>query len=68
MDNSGDNGLSDEDNSNENTVEVADNSDWNTKIETIDRRDVSHLGENDAGGQYIVHEGDQKRRRQTQYR
>ena len=40
------------------TVDVADNSDWNTKIETIDRGDVSHAGES---GHYEVHEGDQAR-------
>ena len=50
-----------DDSDNGDTADVADNSDWNTKIETIDRGDVSHLGENDAGGQYIVHEGDQAR-------
>ena len=40
------------------TVDVADGSDWNTKIETIDRGDVSHTGES---GHYEVHEGDQAR-------
>lgn len=39
------------------TVDVTDNSDWNTKIETIDKTTYN----DEDGGAYVVHEGDQAR-------
>ena len=46
-----------DDSGSEDTVDVADNSDWNTKIETIDKTTYN----DEDGGAYVVHEGDQAR-------